>query len=208
MPSLVMRRQEAVAEIFLIFAEFFKYPSRSFFDDLKWGNVDNQLKILFKTANFNLGVPNFYSFISEFSELKSTYARCFLGITKPFALPIESVYKTWTTDPTVKLPIANSKGYVMGDSAMHILHLFEHFQLEIPEEYGMMPDHLTILLELYAFMIGKRSPKECEIFIKDHFNWLDDFKDALYQVKESGFYLYVLDTLQKVIREEQCYLEG
>lgn len=204
MESLAKIRQEAVGEIFLIFAEFFKYPTAEFFSEISSGNIDKQLAQLFKRANFSLEPTSFQTRLSSnFKEFKKIFARCFLGIFQPFAAPIESVYKVWTTDPTARTPIAKSKGYVMGDSALHIQHLLQQFGLEIPEEYKMMPDHLTIILELYSFLNERCSPQECEIFINDHLDWLADFKQALTLVKENDFFLNILDVLQKIINEEK-----
>jgi len=202
-----MKRQELAEEIFLILAEFFKYPTEDFYNNILSGDVDKQLKAFFEAVDYKLKPPQFSFWVSDFKGLRAEYSSSFLGITAPFAVPVESVYKVWTNDPSFQIPIANSKGHVMGDSALHILHLFEHFQLQIPEEYREMPDHLTILLELYAFMIKERPLQECKVFLKDHFDWLDDFEEVLSNISECKFYLYVLDVLKKVIKEEEKYLE-
>ncbi|KJS80246.1 MAG: hypothetical protein JM58_18965 [Peptococcaceae bacterium BICA1-8] len=202
-----MKRKEVVEEIFLILAEFYKYPTEDFYNNIISSDVDKQLAKLFKAVNYELDTPQFTFWVGDFKGLRAEYSRSFLGITAPFAVPVESVYKVWTNDTSFQIPIANSKGYVMGDSALHILHLFEHFQLQIPEEYAQMPDHLTILLELYAFMIKERSLEECKAFLKDHFDWLGDFEEALSKTNEVKFYLYVVDVLKKVIKEEEKYLE-
>jgi len=203
----VLKRQEVVAEIFLILAEFYKYPTEDFYNNIINGDVDKQLAELFKAVNYELDTPQFTSWVGDFKGLRAEYSSSFLGITAPFAVPVESAYKVWTNDTSFQIPIANSKGYVMGDSALHIMHLFEHFQLQIPEEYAQMPDHLTILLELYGFIIKERSLQQCKVFLKDHFDWLGDFEEVLKKVDKSKFYIYVVDVLKKVIREEKKYLE-
>jgi len=200
-------REQAVAEIFLILAEFYKYPTESFYNQIASGDVDKYLIALSENAGYQLEFIQFSSQIESCKKLQGEYSRSFLGITSPFAMPVESVYKVWTTNPSAQVPIANSKGYVMGDSALHILHLFEHFQLEVPEEYALTPDHLTILLELYAFLSKERSPNECSIFLKEHFDWLEDFQKELSKVQNITFYLYVIEVLREVIRQEQQCLE-
>lgn len=209
MEPMDMERRQAVSEIFLILAELYKYPHESFYLELASKKVDEELKKLFAAANYKvIPLPDFSSRAGEFSQLKKSYSSCFLGLVQPYAMPVESVYKVWTTDPTAQLNFANSKGYVMGDSALHINHLIEHFHLEIPEEYRTMPDHLTILLELYSYIQAERNAGEAYQFIKDHFNWLDEFKKVLCQLSNNHFYLYVLEILQGVIAEEKLYYQN
>ncbi|UTW68982.1 molecular chaperone TorD family protein [Anaerobacillus sp. HL2] len=76
----------------------------------------------------------------------------FSGIKQPFAPPIESLYKQWTTDPTAQVSIAKNKGYLMGDAALHMKYLYDQYQIEVPEGFSNMPDHLTLQLEFLAFL--------------------------------------------------------
>ena len=197
------RQAEAIAEIFIILAEFFKYPSMDFYQDISSGKLDRELTNLLATANYNMNDTNFANKLGPYTEMRGDFNRCFLGIVRPFAPPVESVYKIWTSDPTARTPIKNSKGYLMGDSALHILHLFQHFQLEIPEEFKIMPDHLTILLELYGFLTINRSVNECYTYLNDHLDWLEDFKETLVDIQEDGFYIYVVDILGTIIEQER-----
>lgn len=196
------RRKTAAEEIYLILAEFFKFPTAEFYDDIRSGRVDEQLRALFFEAGYVSEEIELRHHVGSFEEMKANYSRCFLGMTRPFALPVESVYKVWTTDPTAQVSIANSKGYLMGDSALHIQHLFQQFQLEVPQEYEKMPDHLTILLELLAVIIRERGIAERTTFIRDHFDWLDDFLEALSPVPGHELYTHVTKTVQRCVDNE------
>ena len=87
----------------------------------------------------------------------------------------------------------------MGDSALHIKYLLETLALEIPKEYEGMPDHLTILLEIYAFLNQEGMRQEADDFLGDHFDWLPALSEALAKVENSDFYLYAVLQLQQLL---------
>jgi len=195
-------QKEAIEEIYLILAEFFKYPTEEFFKDVSNGTIDSLLKELVVQAGYQ--TPNIQLTVSfnSLAEMQQSYMKCFMGVVKPYAPPIESVYKVWTSDPTAELSIARSKGYIFGDSALHINHLFEEYHLEVPEEYAKIPDHLTILLEFLAFMIKEGTNEHTHQLLVDHFDWLDDFKESLLKVEDSHFYVRVTDFIRKMLEQE------
>ena len=147
------------------------------------------------------------------SALQYFYVRCFIGIGKKSVLPVESVYKKWTEDPTARLPIAGSTGYLMGDAALHARYLLDHYGLSVPPDYQMMPDHLVLLLELAAFLLRQRTEKESHLFLAQHLDWLGPFTEALQNSETEGendlkaqqFYLLVLELLQRTIT---CQLQN
>lgn len=201
-------RKDALEEIYLIFAEFYKIPTTEFYQELASGLIDNRLSELFKIIGFNeLRVNNFNIELLSFDELKERYIYCFLGTGVSFALPIESVYKVWTTDHGVDMVIGNEKGYLFGDSALHMLHLYEQFQLSIPEEYSNIPDHLTLLLEFLAFLTRNYSDKDVYQLLIDHFDWLDDFNLELKKIQGSSYFGDVTELLIALINFELYRLE-
>lgn len=201
-------RRKAAEEIWLTLAELFKYPEDDFLNQLLDGSVDKALHDLFHQAGYDIGEPELKHRASGHADLKHLYACCFLGAIRPYAVPIESVYKVWTTDPSAQVSIAASKGYLMGDSAIHVRHLLEHFGLEIPSEYASMPDHLAILLELAAYFIANRPEADTAIFLADHFDWLDDFQEALVKTDEHDFYSYAVELVKGAVRSEQEQLSS
>ncbi|MFX0559834.1 molecular chaperone [Tepidibacillus infernus] len=203
MQNHVSQNKQAKVEIYLTLAEFFKFPTEDFYQDVMNGTVDQLLVEMAKEANYTKPTVQLKGRFPNFSEMKQTYMRCFMGVIKPYAPPIESVYKVWTTDPTAGLSIAKSKGYLFGDAALHIRHLFEQFHLEIPDDYAKMPDHLTLLLEFLAFLIKETSEEHVNQFVADHLDWLEDFKHELLKVNDSSFYIDVTDIIISFINNEK-----
>lgn len=198
---MINTNREAVAEILELMAEFYKFPSEEFYNNMVNGAVEKRLEqlngevALLEADRFplNLGA------VPLFSQYKQEYMRCLMPGRSPAALPVESIYKVWTTDPSAQLSIARQKGYLMGDSAIHINHLLEQFGLEVPKEYDHMPDHLTILLELLAFLIVNRSREEVALFAQEHFDWLIDFNLKLTEVKALPFFINLTGLLVELL---------
>lgn len=202
-------QKEAVQEIFLVLSEFYKPPTEEFFEQLHSGEIDRLLETLFTRADYDLKNTSFKEYLSDFKEFKRMYNRTFVGTGKPFATPVESVYKVWSTNPSLQSsPISRSKGYFNGDSAMHIRYLFEELNIEIPEEYKMMPDHLTLLLEFLAFLIGSDYEIYAKQFIQDHLDWLGDFYNKLQTLENSELYVLLTDLVCEALSEENRRLES
>lgn len=208
MQSIEQQRKEALEEIYLILAEFFKIPTKGFYEEVANGAIDARLRDLFAAVEYHYPGISLASGFTGFEDMRQNYINCFIGSAKPFAPPIESIYKVWTTDPSAEMAMAKEKGYLYGDSALHIRHLFEHFLLEIPEEYSKMPDHLTLLLEFLGFLIQNGSDDEARQLIIDHFDWLDDFKKELAKVENSSFYIDVTDLIIQATNRELNRLKG
>lgn len=205
MQSILNEKKEAKEEIYLILADFFKNPNEDLYSQISNGSIDQRLKELCIIAGYSK--PNNSSLKNHFEDYPSyvnSFTRCFTGITKPYAPPVESVYKIWTDDPSNGM--YNQKGYIFGDSALHIKYLFDHYKLEVPEEFKSLPDHLTLLLELLAYMIKFKSPTEAEQLIIDHFDWLEDFEEKLSKVENSAFYLVVTKLITNFTQSELLYL--
>lgn len=201
-------RKEAKEEIYLILAEFYKFPTEEFYLELSNNLTVNRLRELFKLIGFDYKWINMLKCeFSGFNELKASYINCFLGINQNGALPIESIYKVWTSDPGIEMAIGTEKGYLFGDSALHMLHLYEKFQLSIPEEYRNIPDHLTLLLEFLAFLIRDYQEKDVHQLLIDHFDWLDDFNLELKKTDNSSFFVKVTELLIALVNFERNRLE-
>lgn len=187
MQSILNEEKEAKEEIYLILADFFKNPNEDLYSQISSGSLDKRLKELSILAKYNnVDTLTLENYFSDYQSYVNCFSRCFSGIKKPYAPPIESVYKVWTDDPGNGL--YNQKGYIFGDSALHIKYLFNHYKLEIPDEFKSIPDHLTLLLELLAYLIKFKTPIEAEQLIIDHFDWLEDFNNELTKIDNSIFY--------------------
>lgn len=191
-------RNQANWNLFMTFAELFKYPEEKLYDELISGEIDNEIKNYGLAAGQPL-ITNFKENTGMYDELVQSFNECFLGIKKPFAPPVESVYKVWTTDDSYQVPFKNQKGHLLGDSALHVQHIIDALGLEIPPEYKMTPDHLTILLELYAYFHGQGLLEEARQFKQDHLDWLPDLYDSLSKVNENQPYKDIVLSLIEIL---------
>lgn len=200
----------AAAELFLEWANFWQPPEADFWRDVAAGHIDASIEAL--TVQFaypaSLTAPaSFRSLLPPLPELQAFFHHCFTGPGNMIALPIESIYKNWTDDPSARLPIAGCTGYLLGDSALHVQYLLDQYGLSVPQEYRATPDHLLLLLELAAFLLQKRSQQEIQIFLSQHLDWLDQFAQALAAVlpesesdhQAKRFYLQALELLQQTV---------
>ena len=192
------------AELFLLLAGFWQPPDEEFLDEIINGSVDASLSRL--GSRF---VP-FRFLVPPLSVLQKFYSSYIQGCGKTSILPVESLFKRWTDDPTARLPIAGSTGYLMGDSAMHVQYLLNYYSLSVPTEYRMMPDHLALLLELAAFLLKSRTPEESRLFISQHLDWLDALALSLTELdcedeseqQAQKFYQMALQVLQDTVASE------
>lgn len=193
-------QNQAYSSLIMIFAELFKYPQQENYNELLSGELDEQIKKLSSLAGYPI-TTNFKNEIGSYNELVQAYNDCFLGVNPPFAPPVESVYKVWTTDDSFKVPHKNQKGYLLGDSALHIRHIVQELGLEIPIEYEMMPDHLTILLELFSYLNEQGLMEEAEQFKRDHLDWLPDLFDSINKVKSNQPYKSAILILNELLAQ-------
>ena len=205
----------AAAELFGLLSAFWQPPDELFWHNLADGSVDEELANFSQLAGFSPALPEkalFQQTLPTLDALKLFYLRCFIGIGRQSTLPVESIYKKWTEDPSARLPIAGSTGYLMGDPALHARYLLDHYQLQVPPDYRMMPDHLLLLLELLAYLLENRPPEESRTFLNQHFDWLDSFGKAVEAIaaddsedsKAKQVYQLALQTL---IQAVQCQSE-
>lgn len=193
--------QQALQDLLRLFAELFRFPDEEFCAMVSTGSLDQQIHELSERAGFSLET-NMKNDALTHQDWVTAYNHCFLGTQKPFAPPIESIYKKWTTDKSFQVPFKNQKGYLMGDSAQHVQHIIKSFGLEIPVEFHMMPDHLVILLEILAFLIASGLTEEAQQFAHDHLDWLTDLRKAIEELPANGqIFVTALIALERVLQE-------
>lgn len=93
------------------------------------------------------------------------------------ALPVESLYKAWSTLPGSSY--GSQKGLYLGDSAHHMTALCAQLELDVPEQFKAMPDHLTLLLEVFVLLFESGNRNAACQFASDHLDWLEDYQAAL-----------------------------
>ncbi len=129
----------------------------------------------------------------------------------PHALPpVESLYKDWGGR---QAGLQHGQGFYLGDSAREVTRLCAALEIDIPEEYAAIPDHLVLLLELFVFLRTNASAEETRAFAASHFDWLGTYRNLLAKrvaaddgegLKEAGmFYQHLVDYIESMVTDEQ-----
>ncbi len=163
-----------------------------------WGGDDNLLTgFLFKDP------PETF-----FKDLSSEYHRLFEEEGGEKISLVESFYKPWTQDSLCPLPFAKEKGYLMGDSALHLMALYQHCGLEVSAPFQGMPDHLVLELEFLSFLYSHATDQEVSCVIRDHFDWIPHLKEECEKAQAHPFYLKNIEILQLFLKAEMERLEN
>lgn len=195
--TTTMNKKQATSKLLTIIADLYKVPDESLWEDFSNGLLMDELMECVLVACGNNGLYSINNFPDEYEQWKRLYFETFGGGANK---PIESLYKPWTMDNTCGMPFARSKGFLLGDSAMHIRFLLQKFEMEIPEDYMNTPDHLVILLELLAYFIENAPVEFTYQFMEEHFDWLPEFESNLKMLPNSNFYLQITGVLLEVIQ--------
>jgi TorA maturation chaperone TorD len=139
--------------------------------------------------------------------LRNEYERLFSGIKGDGISLVESCYKPWTLDPQCPLPFAFDKGLMMGDSALHLLAIYDQCRLEVSDEFKACPDHLTIELDFLAHLYRWAGDAEIKPFIKDHLDWISLLRKEVCRLDPHPFYRSLLDVLTSFLESERKRLE-
>jgi len=141
-------------------------------------------------------------------DLLDEYDRLFSGLSKESTSLVESFYKRWTEDPRCSLPFASERGYLMGDSALHLLEIYRQCGLEIYEAFKGCPDHIGMELEFLSYLYQWATDVESKMFIEDHLNWIPLLKEELHHRDPHPFYVSALEVLTLFLNRERERLEG
>jgi len=140
-------------------------------------------------------------------DLEEEYDRLFSDTGTERVPLVESFYKPWTSDPHCLLPFAAEKGFVMGDSAIHLSTLYQHCGLEAAEPLRGMPDHLILELEFLAYLYQGAGDREVKMFIEHHLDWIPSLKENCARVHAHPVYRSLIDILDLFIRTEKERME-
>ncbi len=195
-----------------IMASLFSPPDREITREVIEGRVSSFFKKYIETWGGNETLLKGLSLDGHpekiFEDLMGEYRRLFEdGEGEKISL-IESYYKPWTQDAFCSLPFAKEKGYLMGDSALHLLMLYQHCGLEVSDLFKGMPDHLVLELEFLSFLYQRAGDQEIKRVIEDHFDWIPLLQEECKKVQAHPFYLTLTELLQLFINFEKGRLEN
>ncbi len=93
------------------------------------------------------------------------------------AMPVESLYKPWSSDS--RNAYGAQRGLYRGEPARHMQSVYASLDIEVPERFAAMPDHLTLELELLALLLEAGNAAAAATVAFEHLDWLDDYDAAL-----------------------------
>jgi TorA maturation chaperone TorD len=135
--------------------------------------------------------------------LQKDYDRLFAnGGGKNISL-IESTHKAWTADGNCRLPFAGQKGWVMGDSALHLQSILRALSLEVPPDFQGIPDHLVLELELLSYLYRSGSEDRILNFIEDHLDWIPELAAQIREAAPDSFYREAVERLDDFLSREK-----
>ena len=140
-------------------------------------------------------------------DLKEEYYRLFSDTGNERISLVESFYKPWTLHPHCSLPFAKEKGFLMGDSAIHLSAIFQQCEIEVAEPFKGMPDHVIIELEFLSRLYQEAGDEEIKGFIKDHLDWIPFLKENVEKAHAHPFYISLIEILNLFINQEKGRLE-
>jgi TorA maturation chaperone TorD len=140
-------------------------------------------------------------------DLMEEYHRLFSDTGKEKISLVESFYKPWTQDVQCPLPFSKEKGFLMGDSAVHLLSLFQHCGLEVAESYKGMPDHLIIELEFLSYLYQEANDRKIKRLIEDHLDWIPSLRESIEKAHAHPFYISLIEVLNLFVDLEKRRLE-
>jgi TorA maturation chaperone TorD len=141
-------------------------------------------------------------------NLKEEYDRLFSDTGAERISLVESFYKPWTRDPHCTLPFATDKGFLMGDSAIHLSMIYGECGLEPEPTFKGMPDHLVIELEFLSYLYQGGDNKVIRTFIENHLDWIPLLKKELDRSHPHPFYVSASEILDLFLKKEVERLEG
>ena len=140
-------------------------------------------------------------------DLKEEYHRLFSDTGNERISLVESFYKPWTRDPHCSLPFATEKGFLMGDSAVHLSALFQQSGMEVAEPFKGMPDHMVIELEFLSHLYQEAGDREIKSFIEDHLDWIPSLRESIENGHAHPFYISLIEVLDLFVDLEKKRLE-
>ena len=194
-----------------LLASLFYPPDQELIYQIHQGNLYSYFKGYFETWRENLDLIHGFFLKGDIEillkELKGAYESLFLGLKGEGISLVESYYKPWTLDSHCSLPFASSKGFLMGDPAIHLLDVYRLCDIEIAEEFKSCPDHLAVELEFLSYLHQWTTDVEVKQFVEDHLDWIPLLREEFKQAQPHPFYVSALEVVDFFLQKERERLE-
>jgi TorA maturation chaperone TorD len=181
-------------------------PDAALLDDLLQERLCSRLEMLIglwgggaELFSGLLGRLNSEDFLQT---LEQEYGRLFVEQEGSKISLVESTYKPWTSDKSCGMVFSASKGLVMGDSAIHMLDIYEELSLDVPEEFRSMPDHLVLEMEFLALLYQSAPQETIDGFIEDHLDWIQELRGEMEKANPHPFYWNAIHLIDLFLKNE------
>ena len=188
-----MNQNKLRSEVYLLLAETYKEPTAQFAAEQP--ALAGFLQQAFRDLKYDIPpglYENWPSLATDLPSLANQYRQSFIYPVQTRIIPVESVYRQWTSDTTAELPFATDKGLLMSDHALHMNSLYNAYGITIPQAYHSLPDHICLELEFAALLLELNETDRYFIFIRVHLNWLDELAADAEQQAIPEFYRQVI----------------
>lgn len=134
-------------------------------------------------------------------EKRAFAARRFTGGLPGRALPVESLYSSWSRGEGSAF--GAQRGLYLGESAQYMRDLIERMGFEVPADYAACPDHLALELDLLSVMLRSGMVEESRQFLSERFAWLTAYRMRLLEVgDEARFWVGIVDVLMGLAAQQ------
>ncbi len=168
-----MEENMAYSAVYTMFSTLMQPPERSTYNEIIAGRPVELWDAVPVHNGRKPCVPE--SWLPEnfpsFKEWRAIYNQA-MPPARPLLVPVESVHKVWTTDPSCEMPFARETGLLQGDPAHHLFQLYKDIGFELPLRYADSPDHLVLELEFMGVLVEEAEPSVQYTFLTQHLDWL------------------------------------
>ena len=202
-----MSTKELRSNLYALLSEGFKEPTETFVQEWKSPELTAYFHQSFVQLAYTIPLvcyTNLSCQIQEIAEQRIAFYEAFEGRR---LLPIESIYRQWTFDESAEVPFAKEKGYLMSDSALHMLELYRQYDMELPAEFQSKPDHLCLELEFMSFLVAHGNEKMQRLYLAEHLDWLDAFHRDAIDKGITGFYASLVALVREFVSNDRNFLK-
>lgn len=129
----------------------------------------------------------------SFEQLSRFAARHFMGGLPQSAVPVESLYVNGATHELLE---EGGKGFYGTDVSSYMRDLSEALGLELAPRFESYPDHLSVELEVLAYLVDQKMCEPAWQFLRERFAWLTNYRKRLLSLgSAANFHLAIADVV-------------